>query len=194
MTKTEYLAKLDKYLRRLPREDYLEAMDYFTEYFDEAGPDNEAKVIAELGSPKEAASDIIYNILGKRMVEIKERPHRPVQMLWIVILAIFAAPLALPLLLALLGILVAMIAVSVAVIITLLLLGVAFIMNSLYLIYEGFTLLSTSLATAVLSLGTGLLIFGLSLLILLAVFEITQLLVYASMSIIQWGIARGKKA
>ncbi len=194
MTKTEYLAKLDKYLRRLPREDYLEAMDYFTEYFDEAGPDNEAKVIAELGNPKEAASDIIYNILGKRMVEIKERPHHPAQMLWIAILAIFAAPLALPLLLALLGVLVAMIAVSVAVIITLLLLGIAFIMNSLYLIYEGFTLLSTSLATAVLSLGTGLLIFGLSLLILLAVFEITQLLVYASMSIIQWGIARGKKA
>ncbi|WP_420705758.1 HAAS signaling domain-containing protein [Streptococcus sp. HF-1907] len=39
MKRTEYLEQLDKYLKRLPHEDYVEAMDYFTEYFDEAGPD-----------------------------------------------------------------------------------------------------------------------------------------------------------
>ncbi|WP_368077983.1 DUF1700 domain-containing protein, partial [Streptococcus pyogenes] len=38
MTRTEYLAELDKYLRKLPREDYHEAMEYYIEYFDEAGP------------------------------------------------------------------------------------------------------------------------------------------------------------
>ena len=37
MTKVDYLAKLDKYLRKLPKEDYQEAMDYFSEYFEEAG-------------------------------------------------------------------------------------------------------------------------------------------------------------
>ena len=47
MTRTEYLAQLDKYLKKLPRHDYQEAMDYFVEYFDEAGPENEAQVIAE---------------------------------------------------------------------------------------------------------------------------------------------------
>ena len=36
MTRTEYLAELEKYLKKLPRKDYEEAMDYFTEYFDEA--------------------------------------------------------------------------------------------------------------------------------------------------------------
>jgi len=36
MTRTEYLAQLDKYLKKLPRHDYQEAMDYFIEYFDEA--------------------------------------------------------------------------------------------------------------------------------------------------------------
>ena len=40
MTKVEYLAKLDRYLRKLPKDDYQEAMDYFREYFDEAGPEN----------------------------------------------------------------------------------------------------------------------------------------------------------
>ena len=38
MTRTEYLAELEKYLKKLPRKDYQEAMDYFTEYFDEVGP------------------------------------------------------------------------------------------------------------------------------------------------------------
>ena len=37
MTRTEYLAELDKYLKRLPEVDYQEAMDYFVEYFEEAG-------------------------------------------------------------------------------------------------------------------------------------------------------------
>ena len=36
MTRTEYLAELDKYLKRLPEVDYQEAMDYFVEYFEEA--------------------------------------------------------------------------------------------------------------------------------------------------------------
>ncbi|MBF1707103.1 MAG: hypothetical protein HXO91_00805, partial [Streptococcus sanguinis] len=52
MTRTEYLAELEKYLKKLPRKDYEETMDYFTEYFDEVGPEGEAAAIADLGSPK----------------------------------------------------------------------------------------------------------------------------------------------
>lgn len=48
MTRTEYIAKLTKYLRKLPQQDYEEAIEYFMEYFEEAGPENEARVIAEL--------------------------------------------------------------------------------------------------------------------------------------------------
>ena len=55
MTKTDYLAALEKYLKTLPEADYKEAMDYFTEYFEEAGSENEAQVIEELGDPKDAA-------------------------------------------------------------------------------------------------------------------------------------------
>lgn len=69
MTRTEYLAQLDKYLKKLPRHDYQEAMDYFVEYFDEAGPENESQVIAELGSPREAAHEIMVNLLDKIIEE-----------------------------------------------------------------------------------------------------------------------------
>ena len=48
LTKEEYLAQLKKYLKRLPKEDYNNAMDYFTEYFEDAGSEGERKKIPAL--------------------------------------------------------------------------------------------------------------------------------------------------
>ena len=45
MTRTEYIAKLTKYLRKLPQKDYEEALEYFMEYFEEAGPENELRLL-----------------------------------------------------------------------------------------------------------------------------------------------------
>ena len=53
-----------KYLKRLPKDDYENAMEYFTEYFDDAGNDEEA--IRELGSPREAASDLLAALLNQK--------------------------------------------------------------------------------------------------------------------------------
>lgn len=71
MTRTEYIAKLTKYLRKLPQKDYEEALEYFMEYFEEAGPENEAQVIAELGTPKEAAHEVISRLLDEKIIEEK---------------------------------------------------------------------------------------------------------------------------
>ena len=35
LSREEYLNQLHKYLRKLPRQDYEDAMEYFTEYFQE---------------------------------------------------------------------------------------------------------------------------------------------------------------
>ena len=48
LTKEEYLAQLKKYLKRLPKEDYNNAMDYFTEYFEDAGPDENVKFFCNI--------------------------------------------------------------------------------------------------------------------------------------------------
>ena len=45
MTRKEYMEQLRKYLKRLPKEDYENAIEYFSEYFDEAGPENEQHVM-----------------------------------------------------------------------------------------------------------------------------------------------------
>lgn len=49
MTKKEYMKKLAYQLRRLPKEDFDKAMDYFEEYFEDAGIENEQKAIEDLG-------------------------------------------------------------------------------------------------------------------------------------------------
>ena len=192
MTRTEYLRKLDKYLRKLPHKDYEEAMDYFTEYFDEAGPENEAKVIAELGSPREAANDIIQNILGKHIENGARKNHA--QIIWIAILGILAAPLAIPLTIALLATLFAIIISVTALIFSFFVIGVTALLSSAYIIFESFTYLSTSLASTGFAFGIGLVALGASLLIILASIETAKVSGNIIISIINWGFRKGRKA
>lgn len=105
MTRAEYLAELELHLRQLPKKDFHEAIDYFTEYFDEAGPENEADVIAELGAPEEAAQDIIKNVLGKTDTMSPTKPKRSKQD-WAVLIGLgfLASPLLLLLSVTALGI------------------------------------------------------------------------------------------
>ena len=71
-TRDEYLAELRHYLRKLPPDDYESAMEYFTEYLDDAGPENEAQAIRDLGTPKEAASEILQNLLHEDGAHAKD--------------------------------------------------------------------------------------------------------------------------
>lgn len=166
MTRTEYLAQLDHYLKKLPTKDYQEAMDYFTEYFDEVGPEGEAVAMAELGSPKEAAHEIIINLLDKKIEEDSQEANsikNSKQIVQIAILSILAAPLAIPLLILALTLiftfflLVSVLAFVMAVFtFAMLLLGASLIWDSLTL---GMT---TSIPAFALSLGMSLLTLGLA--------------------------------
>lgn len=168
MTKVEYLAKLDKYLRKLPKVDYQEAMDYFSEYFEEAGPENEAQVIAELGTPKEAARDIISRLLDEKIIDQEKTPKSRVSMVWLAILAILSAPVTLPLALFLFLAVITILALGVAAIAVVLSLGVAFLTSGIYMLFDSWSYLNISFSATALSFGLGLLALGLSLLALLA--------------------------
>lgn len=51
---------------KMPRKDLDSVMHYYEEYFNEAGPEREAEIIAELGSPEELAAQILGERGGKR--------------------------------------------------------------------------------------------------------------------------------
>ena len=55
MKRYEYLSQLEALLSALPEAERRDALNYYEEYFDAAGPENEEATAAELGSPAEAA-------------------------------------------------------------------------------------------------------------------------------------------
>ena len=58
MTKEQFLFQLEQKLLDIPEDERAEAMEYYRDYFNDAGPENEEQVIAELGSPDKVAASI----------------------------------------------------------------------------------------------------------------------------------------
>ena len=66
MRKYAYLARLEELLAALPAQERQEALNYYEEYFDAAGNENEEKTAEELGDP----ADVARNILEGEGIEI----------------------------------------------------------------------------------------------------------------------------
>lgn len=68
MNKIEFLERLEKLLADVPYTERREALNYYTEYFEDADKD-EAEVIRTLGSPEEVAHNIREELAGKELAE-----------------------------------------------------------------------------------------------------------------------------
>ena len=55
-------------------------LSIFSEYFDEAGPENEQQVMEELGQPKEAARELLLNLYRRVLVTVKTSPRKKQQL------------------------------------------------------------------------------------------------------------------
>ena len=58
MDRAQFMEQLEKLLSDISEAERQEALAYYNSYFDEAGPENEASVIRELGSPGKVAAII----------------------------------------------------------------------------------------------------------------------------------------
>jgi len=58
MNKEIFLRDLRRFLADIPEEEREQALKYYEDYFEDAGPENEQKVIQELGSPIDIAKQI----------------------------------------------------------------------------------------------------------------------------------------
>ena len=56
MTRDAFMKELAYLLQDMDTEDRQDALQYYNDYFDEAGPDREPEIIKELGSPEQLAS------------------------------------------------------------------------------------------------------------------------------------------
>ena len=83
MNNAEFLEKLKRALRRLPHEEYTEAITYYEEYFADGGEINE--------TPEQVAREILANFAAD------DTKSASAKKMWIIILSILSMPLLIPL-------------------------------------------------------------------------------------------------
>ncbi|MDO4942275.1 MAG: DUF1700 domain-containing protein [Lachnospiraceae bacterium] len=170
MRKEEYLEELRKYLRRLPKEDYESAIDYFTEYFEEAGPEAESEIIKELGTPKEAANELLNRLLDEK-TEMVKKDHRNVSLKSIVviaILAIFAAPVGVPIAITLVLMLFVLLLIVFVMLLAVICCGAAFLLGGAKVLIQGLIALATSASGGIMITGVGLAALGTGIILVIA--------------------------
>lgn len=109
MNRQEFMKQLEYLLKGIPEQEREDALAYYNDYFDEAGAENEYRVIQELGSPEQVAQTILEDvqretsqsvrpdycspeILGKDAPKQKQRMSKSTMIL-IVIVLILTFPL-----------------------------------------------------------------------------------------------------
>lgn len=75
MNKSEYLKILSERISSLPHDEYSNIMEYYTEYFEDAGEGNDEKVIEELGSPEMLAEKIMSEGTGQNYTAGAGQPY-----------------------------------------------------------------------------------------------------------------------
>lgn len=178
MNREKYMRCLQRRLRKLPKEDYERAIAYFTEYFDEAGSEREAQAIEDLGSPELAADQVIRDFAVKNAEELVKNVKRGFSALWIGILAIFAAPIALPLAAAFGLVILAMLIVIAALILSVFLVAISVTIAAVPCVIVSFWLVFTSFADGVATLGCGLVLLGAGILATIASIYFTKWCLY----------------
>ncbi|MHC1750078.1 MAG: DUF1700 domain-containing protein [Cellulosilyticaceae bacterium] len=103
MSKNEFMNELVGKLDKLPVEERHAAINYYEEYFEEAGAQNEEEAIKNLGDPKTIAKQILGDFALKEAERSVQVPKKKSTSFGMIILAILAAPIALPLAIALIA-------------------------------------------------------------------------------------------
>lgn len=115
MNREVFIDELRKELSKLPEEEVEAAVEYYEEYFDEAGKDNEDNVIKALGNPKKVAgqikSEYAVKLLDDDDIPVAKKGFAAAK--WIII-GICSAPVSIPLIIVFLCIAIAAIAVFIS--------------------------------------------------------------------------------
>lgn len=174
MTKNEYMKTLAYSLRRLPKEDFDQAIDYFEEYFADAGLENEEKAIEDLGTPEEAAKELILDLAAKNVEEPPKTVKHSFKAVWVGLLAICAAPIALPLAICLVVVVAALLFAVLCVLGGILLSAFCVIAAALIGLVGGIALLFSSFANGLATLGFSLLCAGLGIIFVYGTFHLCK--------------------
>lgn len=182
MNKVEFLSALRRKLAGLPPEERQNAMQYYEDYFADAGPEHEAEAIAGLGSPEAVAQAILndYRDLashgdgssGKGNPPRQSRPIRRGISPWLLLaIVLLAIPLGVPVLVTGVSLLGAFFAVLLCVLLAPVILGVV----GIGMVWGGIAALFHAPASGLLTIGAGLVLLALAGLLALLLLKLCML-------------------
>ncbi len=160
MNRNQFLTKLAAELSILPKEEIEAAMEFYTEFLDEVGTENEEEAIKSLGEPKKIAAQIKSDYTVRQM-DNQELGEGKTNKKYLtaalgVIAGVFAAPVAIPIAIALGMVVSAIFLMLLAVAISVFVCVIAGIACSLTFIIVGIISLSTTVSASLLLIGLGL--------------------------------------
>jgi len=175
MNRKEFIDELKRKLDKLPYDEITNAISYYEEYFDEAGSENEQKAIEELGNVSNITSQILADFAIKQTEGTSYSPKKGLSAIWIIILAIFASPIAIPLAFAAVILIMSFLIVIFAILFAFGMVGFALTLAGVICTITSFVLLFQHFVTALFLIGFGLLLIGIGTLIIYITTTLSQL-------------------
>ena len=170
MDRNSFILELRKHLTGIPQSEMEDILTYYEEYFTEAGIENEEQVISELGSPRDVAMKVLGDYTLKN-AESSEKPAKKwTKMIWVAILGIFAAPIALPIAIALVIVIIALLIAFGSILIGFFSVAISLFAGGILAIIGGFSLIISEPATSIFFIGFGCVSLGVGVLLSLGTF------------------------
>lgn len=183
MTKQEFLEELKNLLKDIPKTERDSAVQYYEEYFEEAGIGDYERIPEDMETPEVIAKNIRASLENEASVEEEyfrktENNMQTVQskskmdnskIILLIILAVFSFPLWGSVLLSLFGVLVGIVAAILGIVIAIVAVMVSFLVAGIAIAVVGAVKIVISPVAGVTAMGVGMLMFGLGLLLLLLV-------------------------
>ena len=193
MNKNTFLSELSRKLRCLPRQECDDALNYYNEYFLDAGIGDMDDVTPLVGTVDEVADRIREECTDKQIDKVNEEGgiKNSTTAIWLIIIGIFAAPIAFPVALTIAILAFTLVIVAGSIILALLISAFAIFIVGFVLIPSVFW--CSSFVQGLVLLGIAFVLIGLGGLMLIAFFKLGQLLVKALISLFR-GIAKKRKA
>lgn len=187
MNRQEFFRRLEDLLYAMPENERMDALAYYNDYFDEAGVENEQRVIQELGSPEAVAQIILENYYGTQrntwnqtQTDSTYRPYdyaqsrrnktatksRREQILWIILLVV-TFPIWISILAAVFGIILGLLGGVFGVTVGVGGAGIGLFFGGFVLLFVGVLRFFTSPIEGIVTIGVGAILSAISIVLLL---------------------------
>lgn len=194
MDRQVFFRRLEYLLRDIPENDRMDALAYYNDYFDEAGVENEQRVIQELGAPEQVAQIILeeyhrgqHENYGAKTIGDKIKGMSILTKILLVVVIVLTSPLWIGIVAGLFGALVGLVGSLFGVIVGIGGAGIGALVGGIGCFVVGVMRLLVSPVAGIVSIGVGAIFIAVSmLLILLFVLLVFKWLPTLVKAIIKW--------